>query len=161
MKKYILFLIIASLSVSCNGQESETTKAETNDNQSNPTEPKGTWKVDKEFDELGNLIRYDSIYSWSSDNEYENLSSIDRDSLMRSFESRFYTNFSRFEDEGFEDIFSQDSLFSERFFNQDFFGSNFGKDFMDLDNIREQMIARQKKFLNKYQSEFFTPEEDN
>ena len=26
-------------------------------------QPKGSWKVDREFDENGNLIRYDSIYT--------------------------------------------------------------------------------------------------
>ncbi|MCX2764966.1 hypothetical protein [Aquimarina muelleri] len=150
MKIYILML--ALLSVSCKGQENKTNIDE---------EPKGTWKVDKEFDENGNLIRYDSIYSWSSDNKFDNLSSIDRDSLIQSFKSRFFTNFEKFEDEGFEDVFSQDSLFSERFFNDDFFGSSFGKDFMDIDKIRQQMIVKQKKFLEKYQSEFMKPEDEN
>ena len=47
------------------------------------------------------------------------------------------------------------------FFNDDFFGSNFGNDFMDIDKLRQQMIARQKKFLEKYQSEFIKPEDEN
>ena len=80
---------------------------------------------------------------------------------MQSFKSKFFTNFSRFENQGFEDIFSQDSLFSKRFFNDDFFRSDFGTDFMDLEKIRQQMIARQKKFLEKYQSEFIKPEDEN
>lgn len=48
MKKYILLFVACLISVSCKGQE----------NQNNVVEaPKGTWKVDKEFDENGNLIR--------------------------------------------------------------------------------------------------------
>ncbi|MEB8344842.1 hypothetical protein OO010_02210 [Flavobacteriaceae bacterium KMM 6898] len=27
--------------------------------------PKGQWSVTHEYDELGNLIKYDSAYSWS------------------------------------------------------------------------------------------------
>jgi len=162
MKKYILMLVVGLLCISCKGQENETIKNENEENKTNLVEaPKGTWKVDKEFDESGNLIRYDSIYSWSSNNKYDYLSSFDRDSLMQSFKSKFFTNFSRFENEGFEDVFSQDSLFSKRFFNDDFFESPFGKDFMDIDKIRQQMIERQKKFLEKYQSEFIKPEDDN
>jgi len=42
-------------------------------------------------------------------------------------------------------IFAQLSVARE-----DFFKSDFGSDFMDIDKIRRQMIARQKKFLEKY-----------
>jgi len=162
MKKYILLFIVSLLTVSCKGQETETKKVKKEKNQTNIVkEPKGTWKVEKEFDENGNLIRFDSIYSWSSNHKYDNLSSFDKDSLMQSFKSNFFTNFSRFENEGFEDIFSQDSLFSKHFFNDDFFGSNFGNDLMDIDKLRQQMIDRQKKFLEKYQSEFIKPEDEN
>ena len=154
--------MVGLLSVSCNGQKNETKKAETKESKEKLVDqPKGSWKVDKEFDEDGNLIRYDSIYSWSSNNKYNNLSSSERDSLMQSFKSKFFTNFSGFENQGFEDVFSQDSLFSKRFFNDDFFGSDFGTDYMDIDKIRQQMIARQKKFLEKYQSEFIKPDDEN
>lgn len=94
MKKYILLFIVGLLSVSCKGQENETKKNEKEENKTNIVEvPKGTWKVDKEFDENGNLIRYDSIYSWSSNSKYNNLSSFDRDSLMQSFKTRFFYKF--------------------------------------------------------------------
>lgn len=157
MKKYFLVMIISLLSVSCNGQQKDTTKNE----EKIIEQPKGSWKVDKEYDDQGNLIRYDSIYSWSSDDKYNNLSSSARDSLIQSFKSRFFTDFSGFENQGFEDIFSKDSLFSNHFFNDDFFRSDFGSDFMDIDKIRRQMIARQKFFLEKYQSEFIKPEDEN
>ena len=99
--------MIGLVSVSCKGQKKETKIVETEENRDNIVEkPKGTWKVDKEFDENGNLIWYDSIYSWSSNDKFENLSSIDRDSLMQSFKSRFFTNFSGFENQGFETVFS-------------------------------------------------------
>ncbi len=161
MKKYILLCMLGLLSISCNGQQNEQ-KTETIDNDQKLVEqPNGTWKVDKEFDENGNLIRYDSIYSWSSNGKFDNLSLSDKDSLMQSFKSRFFKNYSGFENEGFEDVFSQDSLFSKRFFNDDFFGSDFGNDFMDIDKLRQQIIARQRKFLEKYQSEFIKPRDEN
>jgi len=155
--------MIGLLSVSCNSQNNDIKITETKERNDEKIveEPKGTWKVDKEFDENGNLIRYDSIYSWSSYDKYNNLSLSERDSLVQSFKSRFFTNFSRFENQGFEDVFSKDSLFSKHFFNDDFFGSDFGSDFMDIDKIRQQMIARQNFFLKKYQSEFIKPEDEN
>ena len=161
MKKHILLFMVGLLSISCNGQKNGQ-KKETNESDRKLVEkPKGSWKVNKEFDEDGNLIRYDSIYSWSSNGKFDNLSMVDKDSLMQSFKSRFFANYSGFENEGFENVFSQDSLFSKRFFNDDFFGSNFGNDFMDIDKLRQQMIARQKKFLEKYQSEFIKSEDEN
>lgn len=157
MKKYSLILLLALISIGCNGQENKTKTTE--DSKAKIAEkPKGNWSVHKELDEHGNLIRYDSVYSWSSNYELNNLSSFDRDSLMQSFKSRFFTNFSTFKNEEFKDVFSQDSLFSKYFFNDSFFKSSFGKDFMDIDKLRQQMIERQRKFLEKYQSEFMKPE---
>ena len=154
MKKYILLWMICLLSFSCSGQKKETEQAD-------KKERKGNWKVDKEFDKFGNLIRYDSVYTWSSDKMFNNLSSNDRDSLIQSYKSRFFTDFSKFNNNRFEDVFSKDSIFIKRFFNDDFFGSNFGKDFMDIDKIRQQMIVRQKKFLEKYQLKLIDPKDEN
>ena len=72
MKKYVLLFMIGMLSVSCNSQNKDLKNKESEEK--SIKEPKGSWKVDKEFDENGNLIRYDSIYSWSSDDKYDNLS---------------------------------------------------------------------------------------
>ena len=155
MKKAILLLMLGLLSVSCNSQKNEAKKDDTKEKQEKVAEaPKGSWKVDKEFDEEGNLIRYDSIYSWSSDEKWNDLTSFDKDSLLKSFKSTFHNHFSHFEDEGFDDVFAQDSLFSKRFFTKDFFKSDFGKDFIDIDWMTRQMVAKQKEFLRKYQSEF-------
>lgn len=161
MKKYLLVVMVGLLSMSCNAQNEETTKKELKNETQVAEDPKGTWKVDKEFDEQGNLIRYDSIYSWSSTNQYDHLSAPERDSLMQSFKSRFFTNLSPFEKEGFSAVFSQDSLFSNHFFNDNFFESNFGQDFIDIDKISQEMIERQRAFLEKYQSEFVKPEDEN
>ena len=77
------------------------------------------------FDENGNLIRYDSIYSWSSADNFNALSSLDRDSILQSMQSEFYRNFSHFSDQGFDDVFSSDSLFTNKFFDDAFFKSLF------------------------------------
>ena len=162
MKKYVLLGLVGFLSIGCNGQKNETNNTESKVAKKEIVEqPKGSWQVNKEFDEDGNLIRFDSIYSWSSYTKLDNLSLSKRDSLMQSFKSKFFTDFSVFEDQGFDAVFSRDSLFSKHFFNDDFFKSDFGKDFMNLDKVRQEMMSRQKKFLEKYQSEFIKPEDEN
>tara|TARA_R110001632_G_scaffold84909_2_gene186896 strand:+ start:1062 stop:1550 length:489 start_codon:yes stop_codon:yes gene_type:complete len=162
MKKYLAIAVTLIISVGCHGQENDSKNLEKKEKVTAMAEvPKGSWKVDKEFDEHGNLIRYDSIYSWSSADQLNDLSTTDRDSLMQSFKSRFFTNFSDFENQGFEGMFTPDSLFSKRFFNDDFFDSDFGEEFMDIDKMRQQMLERQKQFLKKYQSAIIEPDDDN
>ena len=140
---------------SCQGQEKKESEMVKEGDHKEMAQPKGSWKVDREFDENGNLIRYDSIYTWSSDS-LDDLSGLDRDSLLSNFESKFYSHFSRF-----GDLFEPDSLFSKRFFNEDFFKSDFGEDFMELDNIRKRMMERQKRFLEKYRSDLGVQERDS
>lgn len=154
MKRYAIMLLVAFISIGCNGQlkEDKSEKTKANDKVINEP-PKGSWEVNKEFDEAGNLIRYDSIYSWSSGDELNNLSTFDRDSTLKSMQSRFYRNFSQFDfdKEGFGDLFAEDSIFTKRFFNNDFFDSEFGEDFMDIDKMYDRMEAMQKQFLGRYE----------
>ncbi|HLS29678.1 MAG TPA: hypothetical protein VK021_02355 [Flavobacteriaceae bacterium] len=160
MKKIVLVVMVALLNLSCSGQNKEKTKKKQNEDVVSE-QPKGTWTVNREFDEDGNLIRYDSIYSWSSSRNLDELSPSERDSLLESLKSRFYTEFSGFENQGFGEIISRDSLFSKRFFNDEFFESNFGRDYMDIEKMRQHMIKRQKEFLKKYQSDFIKSEEND
>ncbi|WP_159024064.1 hypothetical protein [Formosa sp. L2A11] len=150
MKKILLITLVALLGIGCKGQESKA-------DESNIVTPKGTWKVDKKFDDQGNLVQYDSIYSWSS-NKLDKLSVKDKDSLMQSFRSKFFNDLSGLDSQDFEDSFSQDSLFSKQFFNHDFFESHFQKDFVNMDDLRKEMIAEQKKLIKEYQSDIVKPE---
>jgi len=162
MKKYVLVAVLALSSISCNGQNKDSTSNNSLTNKEQSLEaPKGSWKVDKEFDENGNLIKYDSIYSWSSNSKMINLSAKDRDSLLASLKSRFLKNFSTFQNNGIDNIFFKDSLFVNRFFKDDFFKSDFGVDVMDIDNMRQKMLERQRRFFEKYQSEFMMSEDSN
>jgi len=153
IKKCGIFLFATLLSLGCNSQENKNKEEPDKKEEAVTDAPKGSWKVNREFDEAGNLIRYDSIYSWSSGNNLDELATFDRDSTLKSMQSRFYRNFSQFDfdKEGFGDLFAEDSLFTKRFFNDDFFGNEFGKDFMDIDEMQKRMEAMQKRFLDRYQ----------
>ncbi|WP_036380281.1 hypothetical protein [Muricauda sp. MAR_2010_75] len=148
MKKFVLLSLLSLVCFGCNGQEKES--EEKKEDQSLAEQPKGSWKVNREFDENGNLIRYDSIYSWSSSEYMDDLAQMDRDSLLESFRSRFSRSFSHFNHNGFPNFFEEDSLFTKHFFEDDFFESPLGKDFMDLDKIQKRMEAMQRKFLEQY-----------
>lgn len=151
--KTIFTVFLASLFlVSCQGQEKE--KIEKEQHNQVAEEPKGSWKVNREFDEAGNLIRYDSIYSWSSTDDIGDLMNMDRDSIFQSFRSQFSKGSVGMEDMMGDGFFAQDSLFMKRFFADDFLESELGKDFMDLDEMHQRMEAMQKRFLERYHSQF-------
>jgi hypothetical protein len=162
MKKYAILILSVLLSTGCNSNENKDNEADIGKSDEIVAQaPEGNWKVNKEFDEEGNLMRYDSIYTWSSGIDLENLATLDRDSTLKSLQSKFYRNFSQFDfdKEGFGDLFAEDSLFTKRFFNNDFFENDFGKDFMDLEKMHERMVAMQKQFLDRYQP-LIEPEKD-
>lgn len=161
MKKYMITTLAALISFSCNSQENKEKKIEKKNQEELAEAPKGSWKVNKEFDEEGHLMRYDSIYTWSSGADLDELAALDKDSTLKSMQSRFYRSFSDFdfEREGFGDLFAEDSLFTKRFFNDDFFDSEFGKDFIDIESIRDRMERMQREFLERYRKDFETPED--
>jgi len=163
IKKYMIFLLATLFGVGCNSQENKNKEIENTNKVVVAETPKGSWKVNREYDEEGNLIRYDSIYTWSSGYELDKLAGFDRDSVLKSMQSRFYRNFSQFDfdKEGFGDVFAEDSLFMKRFFNDDFYENDFGKDFMDIDKMHERMEAMQKRFLERYQPLLKPKDEDN
>ena len=149
MKKIIVLIVFALLTTACKGQEKNKIADHRKEQIEKITEqPKGTWKVDKEFDEHGNLIRYDSIYSWSSIDNYGGWPQTHPDSILQSFRSKFNRSFKEWE--GFGNLFVEDSLFTNQFFNEGFFESEFGKDFMDLDRVRERMETLQRQFMKRY-----------
>jgi len=158
MRKIGLLLLVAVLATACNAQEGNKGLSDNSKGTKDVEAPDGSWKVDKEFDENGNLIRYDSIYTWSSGADLAHLGNLDRDSLLQSFQSRIHKNFSGIDPEQFEDFFQDDSLFTKRFMDEDFFSSAFGRDFMDIDSLRQRLEAKQRAFIERYQSE--TPQED-
>lgn len=148
MKKFVVLFLLSLLCIDCHGQDQA--KEPTKNNQNMAKEPKGNWKVNREFDEQGNLIRYDSIYSWSSSEYAEKLNRMDRDSLFSSFKSRFSHHFSYFDQSGLIDFLENDSLFTQKFFEDDFFKSPMGKDFINLESMHQRMEEIHRKFMGQY-----------
>src|SRR5690606_38922466 len=110
MKKITILLLVGILNIGCQAQDKkkEDNVLQNKDSIAQMIErPKGSWKVNRDYDENGNLIGYDSIYTWSSDN-LENISPKDRDSTLQSMESRFYSQYSQFGNQGFNDLFAPD-----------------------------------------------------
>ena len=157
MKKFVAVFLLSLFGLGCNGQENTTGKVEENRNMTE--QPKGNWEVKKEFDKEGNLIRYDSIYSWSSSDYTNRLGDLNRDSLFSSYKSKFSKHFSYFNQNDFNNFFEDDSIFAKHFFEEDFFESPLGKDFINLDLLHKRMEEMHKRFMGQYVPEH--KEEEN
>lgn len=125
------------------------------------TTPQSQIKVNKEYDENGNLIRYDSSYvsTWSSDSSYTGM---DMDSLQEQMKfffgdgfDSFFNDSSLFDHGSFEDLHEKFFKHHQKFLDQ--FGMmdmdslmnsmpGVKHDFSDFDQMRKEMEDQFKKF---------------
>ena len=154
MKANVLLLLLAFLSFSCNGQENEQNKEK--------IVPRGSWQVNKEFDENGNLKRFDSIYSWSSSG---NLKGLDNDSVLNSMQSLMQKHFSMIQSPGGINFTERDSIFnqffSNDFFRDDFFSSDLNSGVSRIDDMMRRMEAMRRHFFNDEHRYIIPPAEDD
>ena len=149
--KQIIFSLFLSLVVvlsSCKGQD--------NDKKTNSLEtgkPKTDIKVNKEYDENGNLITYDSTYSYYYSN-IEN-DSILRDSIFNNFRNHFNKTYKFSDEPFFNNFFFNDSLIMYDFYKNDFFEKRFRNNrdhinrlFYEMDSIKNLFFEKQFKEFN-------------
>ncbi len=163
MKKFAMLSLVALLATSCNAQEKRKPEVAQNNDKTLKEEPKGTWEVNKEVDENGNIVSYDSIYSWSSDKNFKDMDIKDRDSLLQSVRSMFNEQLSTDGDQGFSDFFQNDSLLMDRFFSDDFFEHDFGGGIPNLEEMRQRMETMQQQFMEGHRKPLIPaePEKEN
>ncbi|HNW51261.1 MAG TPA: hypothetical protein PKH79_09275 [Prolixibacteraceae bacterium] len=141
--KQIVFLAVAVLLgvINCHAQVNEGITAKGKET------PKTNIKVNKEYDDQGNLIRYDSTYSYS----YSNIEadSLSNDSIFSAFRNQFNHRFNFSEDPFFKDFFFQDSVMNQDFFDNDFFFKHFKENMDQMDNLFQQMDSVKNNFFRK------------
>ncbi|MGQ9847679.1 MAG: hypothetical protein ACUVQP_09300 [Bacteroidales bacterium] len=132
LKKHVFLLIILFALTACSFAQKQ--KNLNTDNQ-----PQVHINVNKQLDENGNVIRYDSTYSWSWSNIDENMS----DSIL----SQFFSKPNFMWDNTFS-AFDNDSLFFNHFtlplLNDPIFDFDF-----DIDKEIEQFLNKQKLWMQE------------
>lgn len=143
MKK-ALFSIIAIGVLGCNAQDKKVEPKITE------RQPKEEWSVNKELDENGNVIKYDSTYRWSYSNSNGEHFTTNLDSIMQSF-NKFFHSENKF---GWGDEFSfspkTDSLLLNNFFKNDYFYENWNRQNFDIEQMMRQMDSARTEFLNLF-----------
>lgn len=126
-----------------------------------PGNPKIHYNVHKVYDKNGNLISYDSTYSWSYHHESHGRQ-IDVDSVFRKFLPYFRQNFP---DSTFQELqnhflgFPDSAMILDFFNNKHFFEQwqnqlfNFHQQIQEMDSLRrqfmKQFMEQEKKSPNK------------
>ncbi len=144
MKKFIVFLLLLFLTSGCSAQE----KDGSNNIDENQNKPLTKVLVNKEYDENGNLIRYDSTYSYFYSN-IEGDSTLS-DSIFSSFQEGLFNAFPDIQRPFFDDMFFEDSLLTYDFYKDDFFENRFKLNMEKFNKLFERMDAFKNKFYKKY-----------
>ncbi len=148
MKKGIAVLLLL-LFTGCKGQEKDQTDKKNQERIETADMPKGQWEVQKEYDELGNLIKYDSIYSYAYSNMEGDSLRVNLDSIMDSFRGYFKGRdpFSR------RDRFSYfphpDSLFMNDFFSNDYFFRSWERQQSEMEDMMKRMDSMRNAFMQQ------------
>lgn len=113
--------------------------------------PNKNIKVQREYDEDGNLIRYDStyVYSWSSDSSYHfnpdsSFFNFSDSHEMRKKMKEHLEHFFKMDTSGYRTF--HHPFFSDDFFNRDFFDPQlFQNDFFSRDSSRNDFLENLEK----------------
>lgn len=150
MKNLIYLLFVLSF-IGCDSQEKKKQDTQEPDKKEQKTiKPKENWDVKKEYDEFGNLIKYDSIYSYSYSNIKGDSLQVNLDSIMDSFKGYFEkTEPFKMKDRLF--YFPQnDSLFMNDFFKKDYFFDQWQQHPLDVEQMIRQMDSTRNLFLKRF-----------
>jgi hypothetical protein len=123
--------------VSCRSQEATQHK-----DTSKKGIPKEEVVVTKKYDENGNLIALDSVYTYYYSNmEGDTLAT---DSILSDFNIFFGDNFSGFSN---DDLFNMDSTYMSGFFHDDFFEQSFVNQDKHLLKMMQEMDSLKNEFF--------------
>lgn len=127
--------------MSCYGQEKN------NDKQLKDNGPQSNIIVNKEYDEEGNIIKYDSTYSYYYSN-IENDTGL-KDSIFDNFMNHFSQNYFFSNQPFFKNSFFQDSLLMYDFYKKDFFYDRFINNMERMDSLFMDMDIFKNDFFNE------------
>jgi hypothetical protein len=150
MKRLVLMMFIAVLAIGCNGQEelkSAKKEAQKDKKENSLNQPKISWDVKKDKDENGNIIRYDSTYTWSYTNVEGDSMIVGADSVLQSFHSYFNENFPPIWNRSFTQPLWEDSLFYQDFYRDDYFHNRWQQNYFEMDKMFKRMDSMRNQFF--------------
>ncbi|MDD4727773.1 MAG: hypothetical protein PHN55_03350 [Dysgonamonadaceae bacterium] len=143
-RKLLSILAVLLVFCSCNKQEKQTEDNQLTNAKNAPIED---IIVNKEYDEQGNIIKYDSTYS----SFYSNIEndSLAEDSILIKFKNMFEQEYPFSYKPSFNDFFFRDSLMKYDFYKKDFFMERFKQNMLHTEKIFREMDSVKNKFFNE------------
>ncbi|MEI9921131.1 MAG: hypothetical protein WDO14_20395 [Bacteroidota bacterium] len=140
----VLALLVSSCDKDSKGQTADLKKNQTD----SVIKPKIDIKVNRRFDEKGNMIGFDSTYT----SYYTNISgdTSRMDSLMGSFDRYFRTDHSLFFRDQFDPLFFNDSTRYPDFFHDDYFMRRYELNDRYMRGMMQQMDSIKNKFYKEH-----------
>ena len=147
MKKIFSVCLSLLLVTGCNAQtEKPKHLSATKDT---TDQPKVSWKVNKQYDNKGNVIRYDSTYTWSYSSKSGKNTPVSMDSVMKSFRMQFNTDFPGMFNNSFGSPVWNDSLFYNDFLKPDYFMRKYQHHYFDMEQMMRSMDSMRNNFLRQ------------
>ncbi len=142
-----MFIAVLILSSGCNGQETKKEKDRMINNSTliSANKPKEDIKVKKEYDKNGNLIRYDSTYTYYYSNIDGNKNVAD--SIFNNFRNIFENSYPFSAKPYFENLFFEDSLLQYDFYKKDFFHDRFMQNMQRMDSLFWEMDSVKNRYF--------------
>lgn len=105
-------------------------------------------KVNRQYDNNGNIVKFDSTYSYFYSGP-KGPKQLGNDSVFSSFRSFFEKNYPDLMDRRTNNIFFSDSLFKYDFFNEDYFQKRFELNNKMFEDMYQQMDSIKRGFMKK------------
>lgn len=121
------------------------------------TNPKIDIKVEKEFDDDGNIIRYDSSYTYIYTYPNGNTEKLNMDSIFQNFEPYFFNHGFDIIHDPFRSFFEEDTLYQHHFFDDDFFMQQFENNMFRFEDMMREMDSLRNQFLRDMYPDFEQP----
>jgi len=141
-----ILLVVIMTATSC-AQDSKQTDKKENKILKDSIEPKVDYKVNKEYDENGNLIKYDSVYTYYYSNIDKN--AMINDSVFKKFNKHFEEMNLLNKDPFLKDFFDKENFVEDDFFSEDFFRGNFDQNQEFIHKILSKMDSIKNQFFIK------------
>jgi hypothetical protein len=148
----IMSVLLLFLNACTNGQNKEKDKIEDNKKAVSDSlhTPKTNIKVNKEYDDDGNLIRYDSTYtSFYSNIEGDKAKA---DSIFNKFKLDFNFHYPFSKKPYFDNLFFTDSLLKYDFYKKDFFDKRFHMNMKHMEDMFKEMDSIKNKYYKSLDS---------
>jgi hypothetical protein len=148
MKNLLFLALLLTATAGCTAQPKQNEKTDAPIAKTEQNKPEVNWKVNKKYDDKGNLIGYDSTYTWSYSSRGK-VRQVEADSVLTAFRKQFNTEMPSFFNRNFADPVWGDSLLYKDFAEPDYFMKKWENHYFDMRGMMQEMDSLRNSFLKK------------